>query len=228
MAREKLTITGVLEPRTIGDKNIPLQEFYADGKKYSVFSKSLFPYIKLNTEIDAEVETKEGESWTNRKVIDIFVNGQSVKAQGQGGGYRGKSPEELELSRRSFALSYAKDLAVAGIIPVKDIPSQATEFYNWLHNEVKPTATAVKDTEDKPSPVKGEEIESSVPEGSIRLTQHSSITTEQKERLKELQEKLPRRSKQLIREWGWNVEKIAELTKDQANHLIEVMDKEVK
>ena len=140
--RQKLTITDVLEPRTIGDKNIPLQEFNANGKKYSVFSKALFPYIKLNTEIDAEVEVKEGENWTNYKIIDIFVNGQSVKGQGQGGGYRGKSPEEMELSRRSYALSYAKDLAVAGIIEVKDIPDQATEFYDWM----KPTATAVKET----------------------------------------------------------------------------------
>jgi len=47
-------------------------------------------------------------------------------------GYKGKSPEELDLSRRSYALSYAKDLAVAGIIAVKDIPRQATEFSNWL------------------------------------------------------------------------------------------------
>lgn len=163
--RQKLTITDVLEPRTIGDKNIPLQEFNANGKKYSVFSKALFPYIKLNTEIDAEVEVKEGENWTNYKVIDIFVNGQSVKAQGQGGGYRGKSPEELDLSRRSYALSYAKDLAVAGKIEVKDIPGKATEFSDWL--QVKTTAVAVKETEKAigvatptPSPVKGEETKS--------------------------------------------------------------------
>ena len=140
--RQKLTITDVLEPRTIGDKNIPLQEFNADGRKYSVFSKALFPYIKLNTEIDAEVEVKSAPSgeWTNYKIVDIFVNGQSVKSQQQGG-YRGKSPEEMELSRRSYALSYAKDLVVAGIIAVKDIPDQATEFYDWM----KPTATAVKE-----------------------------------------------------------------------------------
>ena len=137
MARQKLTITDVLDPRTIGDKNIPLQEFYADGKKYSVFSKPLFPYIKLNTEIDAEVEVKEGENWTNYKVIDIFIDGKSVKSQGQGGGYRGKSPEELEQSGRSQCLSYSKDLAVAGKIEVEAIPDKATEFYNWLKETKK-------------------------------------------------------------------------------------------
>lgn len=207
--RQKLTITEVLEPRTIGDKNIPLQEFNADGKKYSVFSKSLFPYIKLNTEIDAEVEVKEGENWTNRKVIDIFVNGQSVKGQQQGG-YRGKSPEELELSRRSYALAYAKDLAVADKIDISQILDKATEFYNWLHSGADKLPANCQEPLN---------TESSLPKPE-------PITDEQKERLKELQEKLPGRIKEFSEQWGWNVKSISKLTKDQANHLIEEMDKE--
>jgi len=146
--RQKLTITEVLEPRTIGDKNIPLQEFHADGKKYSVFSKSLFPYIKLNTEIDAEVEVKEGENYTNRKIVDIFVDGKSVKSQGQGG-YRGKSPEELDLNARSYALAYAKDLAVAGKIEVKDIIPTATEYYDWLRPTTKAPVEGPEATQEQ-------------------------------------------------------------------------------
>ena len=226
--RQKLTITEVLEPRTIGDKNIPLQEFNANGKKYSVFSKALFPYIKLNTEIDAEIEVKSAPSgeWTNYKIIDIFVNGQSVKSQGQGGGYRGKSPEELELSRRSFSLAYAKDLAVAGIIAVKDIPGQATEFYDWMG--VKTTATAVKKTAEQTRKEAGvTRAMDTSPEEASSLT-IEPITTEQKERLKELQEKLPGRMKELCEEWGWNIQAISKLTKDQATHLVEKMEKELK
>ena len=222
--RQRLIITEVLEPRTIGDKNIPLQEFSANGKKYSVFSKALFPYIKLNTEIDAEVEIKSAPSgeWTNYKVIDIFVNGQSVKSQGQGGGYRGKSPEEMELSRRSYALSYAKDLAVADKIDISQILDKATEFSDWL----KPTATAVKDaTVPKQEPKKAE-FKTAFAGDLVDETE--PITTEQKARLKELQEKLPGRMKELTEQWGWNIKTISKLTKDQANHLIEVMDKETK
>ena len=201
--RQKLTIKEVLEPRTIGEKNIPLQEFMADGKKYSVFSKSLFPYIKLNAEIDAEVVIKQGDNWTNYKITDIFIDGKSVRSQQ--GFNRGKSPEELELSCRSYALSYAKDLAVASKIEVGALLAQATEFYNWM--QVKPIA--VKDTS------KSEVLELPEP-----------ITAEQKERLKELQEKLPGRSLQLIKEWGWEVKSITKLTNDQAKHLIEVMEAE--
>jgi hypothetical protein len=44
----------------------------------------------------------------------------------------GKSPEELEQSARTMALSYSKDLAVAGKIPVEDILSQADRFLEWI------------------------------------------------------------------------------------------------
>ena len=196
--RQKLTIKEVLEPRTIGEKNIPLQEFMADGKKYSVFSKSLFPYIKLNAEIDAEVVIKQGDNWTNYKITDIFIDGKSVRSQQ--GFNRGKSPEELELSCRSYALSYAKDLAVASKIEVGALLAQATEFYNWM--QIKPTSKS----------------------GVLELPE--PITAEQKERLKELQGKLPGRALQLIEEWGWDVKSITKLTKDQAKHLIEVMEAE--
>jgi len=234
--RQKLTITEVLEQRTIGDKNIPLQEFWADGKKYSVFSKSLFPYIKLNAEIDAEVEAKPSPSgeWTNYKITDIFVNGQSVKQQGQGGGYRGKSPEELDLSRRSYALSYAKDLVVADKLEFGDLLATATMFSDWLKSKSlteNPTASAVKETainKSPPPPSKDTDPGVVIREGGKLLTEFEPITAEQKERLKELQEKSPGRIKELIEEWGWNVKAISKLTKDQANHLIEVMEKEAK
>ena len=227
--RQKLTIKEVLEPRTIGEKNIPLREFMADGKKYSVFSKSLFPYIKLNAEIDAEVVIKQGDNWTNYKITDIFIDGKSVRSRQ--GFNRGKSPEELELSCRSYALSYAKDLAVASKIEVGALLAQATEFYNWM--QVKPIA--VKDTS------KSEVLELPV-RASTKLTKDQAkrlieemeaeqplfpeADNEQKERLKELQEKLPGRSLQLIKEWGWEVKSITKLTNDQAKHLIEVMEAE--
>jgi hypothetical protein len=44
----------------------------------------------------------------------------------------GKSKEELEQSARTMCLSYAKDLAVAGKIPVENILSQADKFLEWI------------------------------------------------------------------------------------------------
>ena len=201
--RQRLVIEKVFESRTIGDKDIPIQEFMAGGKKYSVFGKTLPAYIKEGIEIDAEVRIQQGDNWTNYKITDIFIDGKSVRSQQ--GFNRGKSPEELELSCRSYALSYAKDLAVASKIEVGALLAQATEFYNWM--QVKPIA--VKDTSKS---------------GVLELPE--PITAEQKERLKELQEKLPGRSLQLIKEWGWGVKSITKLTNDQAKHLIEVMEAE--
>jgi len=212
--REKLTITEVLEPRTIGEKNIPLQEFMADGKKYSVFGETLPPYIKLNAEIDAEVDIKKGPTgttWTNYKVTDIYLDGKSVKAQKQGFN-RGKSPEELELSRRSYALAYAKDLAVAGLIPIKDIPNKATEFYNWMQvTATAPTSDVINDIMKK----------------AIDLEPPEPITAGQKGRLKELQEKLPGRMKELTTKWVWGITTVSKLTKPQAEHMIEELEKEL-
>ena len=208
--RQRLVIEKVFESRTIGDKNIPIQEFMSGGKKYSVFGKTLPSYIKEGIEIDAEVRIQQGDNWTNYKITDIFIDGKSVRSQQ--GFNRGKSPEELELSCRSYALSYAKDLAAVSKIEVGNILDKATEFYNWMQIKptvVTPTVTAVKDTA-------GLEV----------LELPEPITAEQKERLKELQEKLPGRALQLIKEWGWEVKSITKLTKDQAKHLIEVMEAE--
>ena len=204
--RQKLTIKEVLELKSIGDRGAQLQEFIAgDGKKYGTFTPSFFPFIKQGAEIDVQWEEEKKGEFINRRIKGIFIDGKLVKAQQRFGGNRGKSPEELELSCRSYALSYAKDLAVASKIEVGALLAQATEFYNWM--QVKPIA--VKDTSKL---------------GVLELPE--PITAEQKERLKELQEKLPGRSLQLIKEWGWGVKSITKLTNDQAKHLIEVMEAE--
>lgn len=215
--REKLTITGVPDQRTVGDKNIPLQEFYVGEKTYSVFSKALFPYIKRNAEIDVEVETKEGDGWTNFKVVDLFIDGKSVKGEKQwGGGNRGKSQEELDLNRRSYALSYAKDLAVAGIIAVKDIPSQATEFSDWL--TVNPTATAVKDAVKEVLKEGGMAIpEEPVKPPPIDITKILSATQQQKDTLLAFEKKHPGKAQELMDKHGFK----KKLTKANADILID-------
>ncbi len=44
----------------------------------------------------------------------------------------GKSQEELDQSARTMALSYSKDLAVAGKMPVEQILEMADKFLEWI------------------------------------------------------------------------------------------------
>jgi len=66
----------------------------------------------------------------------------------------GKSLVELELSRRSFALSYAKDLAVAERIDVCDIAGVANDFYKWLKSGqgVSTVQSTMEAPEENPEP----------------------------------------------------------------------------
>ena len=105
----------------------------------------------------------------------------------------GKSPEELELSRRSFALSYAKDLVVAHEENKENILARAKEFYDWLKNE----------------PTEPKEIIS--PKESSKPA--SPATAEQKKQLAEFEKKRPGRIAEIMKEQGFT----RELTKTQAS-----------
>jgi hypothetical protein len=132
--RKNLTITQVEEIKKVGDKQIPKLSFKAkDGDKeltYFTFKSSLFEQIKEGQTINADIETEQKGEYTNRKIVQVYVDGQSVSSKKQG--YYGKSPEELDLSARAYALSYAKDLAVGDKIKVVDIIIRADIFYDWL------------------------------------------------------------------------------------------------
>ena len=135
-----------------------------------------------------------------------------------------KSPEErISIERQKsadIAFTHAQDVDIT-----EDILKEAEKIYQWIHNGVNPTATAVKDTPKT--------IEEAIAPLGLAIPEEDNlkvepITTEQKERLKELQEKKPGRIKELIDEWGWGVQAISKLTKDQANRLIKQMEGEVK
>ena len=132
--RKTLTITQANEIQKVGEKQIPKLSFKAkDGDKeltYFTFKSSLFELIKEGQTINAEVETEQRGEYTNRKVVQVYVDGQPLG--GQKSQYRGKSPEELEQTARLMILAYAKDLAVAQVIPLDGIIKQADTFYSWL------------------------------------------------------------------------------------------------
>ena len=134
--RKNLTITQVNEIQKVGDKQVPKLSFRArEGDSelaaiYFTFKTSLFELIKEGQTINADIETEIRGDYTNRKVVQIYVDGQPVSSKGTQ--YRGKSPEELEQQARLMILAYAKDLAVANKIPLEDIPKIADRFYTWL------------------------------------------------------------------------------------------------
>lgn len=138
--RKYLTITKVEEVKKVGNNQIPKLSFRAkDGDKelsYCTWRSSLFESIKEGETINADVEVKtrewEGETMTERRINQIYVDGQPLGGKKGGQYYRGKSPEELDLSAKSYALAYAKDLAVAERIELSQIIPYAEDFHKWL------------------------------------------------------------------------------------------------
>ena len=149
--RKTLTITQVNDIQKVGEKQIPKLSFKAkdaDGEfLYSTFRSSLFDAIKQGSVIDAEVDVKQDGDWINRRVVQIYVNGQPIGGQKQG--FRGKSPEELELSARAYALSYAKDLVNGDKLELGKILDQATAFHKWLTNG-KPISQKGDESQSEP------------------------------------------------------------------------------
>lgn len=183
--RMKLEILEVKERQSVGEKGAIKLTFKAKGDDgehwYYTFRSSLFETIEggQGKTFEVDIEVKETEQWgTQRDIKQIYVEGQPVGGKKQGGWQpRGKSPEELELSRRSFALSYAKDLAVAKLIEVNDVLTTAEVYYRWLgaftasialkttpKDAVKKTTTAVKSTTQ----------ETDIPAPNIEQAEHDS------------------------------------------------------
>ena len=134
--RKTLTITEVGQITKVGEKQIPKLSFKAkDGAgefSYSTFRSSLFDAIKEGATIEADVEVKQDGDWINRRIVQVYVNGQPIGGQKQG--FRGKSPEELDQQAKMMCLAYAKDLAVADRIENDQITYWADGFYEWFKN----------------------------------------------------------------------------------------------
>ena len=132
----------------------------SDGAKFGYWGKPPGGLVNGST-IEAEVVVKG--KYNNIKDGSIKVLtvtekpapvAETAKPVGEKYRYWGKSPEELELSRRSFALSYAKDLALADKIKVTQVIIWATDFDNWLQGNPVPEDAGVSLIPAEPSLVK--------------------------------------------------------------------------
>jgi len=159
--RKNLTITEVNEIQKVGDKQIPKLSFKARGNEaeeaisYFTFKSSLFDYIKIGQTITADIETEQRGEYTNRRIVQVYKDGQGVVSKGQGRSY-GKSPEELEQQARLMILAYSKDLVVADKISLEGMLKEADRMYTWLKMTDKIIAPI---PQTKVSPLAGEETE---------------------------------------------------------------------
>lgn len=131
--RIKLIVTEAKEPQEVGSKGAKKLTFKGkspDGTilSYFTFKTSLFEYIKKNAELDAEVEVKsrevDGNTYVDRQVQQLFVNGQpvgSVKGEFKPGGYsRQSNPEERASIESQVAIKAITELLVGKVIALKD------------------------------------------------------------------------------------------------------------
>lgn len=160
--RKKLIITKEPEAKQItGKDNQPLNfvEFMAkvEGEdsvvKYSSWTKTLSDLIKLNklnavidcyvVVTDQKQADLDGNPYKNRKITQIYQDGEPVKTEQQGKAW-GKSPEtvamELDSKARNTALMQACAM-IAFDMPskpgeaIQDTLSTADRFYAWLKGE---------------------------------------------------------------------------------------------
>jgi len=123
MERKTLTITEVLETRTVGKNNTPLYRFKAKDAGgtevvYETWSKSVAELVKLGAsiEVDADVEKKEsnGNTYIHHIIKQAYVNGQPVAQQGKGGGFR-TDPETQKWVAEFNRASIERQVAVKEI-----------------------------------------------------------------------------------------------------------------
>ena len=122
-------IITTVTPKVWKDKQFV--ELTIAGKTYSCWQTSLIGTLKVGDDIKGEITEKPGQT---AKFNIKSINGKDIESkapwQGKGGGGRGGDP-------KSFACSYAKDIAIACI--EKGLMTQSKEFdsilehyYNWF------------------------------------------------------------------------------------------------
>lgn len=143
MERLKLKVLEVKEREKVGKNQIDKLSFKAslgdgEGAWYFTFKTSLFEVIEAKGEIDAEVDISEREydsnTYVDRKITQIYKDGQPIG--GQKKGQWGKSPEavhlEVEGRYRNTALMQAVELVKYDKLSIEAILSKADLFYKWL------------------------------------------------------------------------------------------------
>ncbi len=132
--KDKLTlsITEVSEPKEVGQKGAKKLAFKAktaDGKElsYFTFTTKFFPIIQAKGELDGDVETSQreydGNTYTDRKLVEVYKDGQPVGGEKKGWQPRGgkDSPEKRASIEAQKAVEIGANLWIAGKIKDDDM-----------------------------------------------------------------------------------------------------------
>jgi hypothetical protein len=122
--RIKLTVKEVSEPKQVGNKGAQKLQFKAttpENKElsYFTFSTRLFEHIKAGVAIDADVDTTTsehgGNTYTDRKVTQIYIDGQALGGQGRQSGGWEKRDNTASIEAQTAA-KIGCELLVAGLV----------------------------------------------------------------------------------------------------------------
>ena len=104
----------------------------------TAFNSAFFPLLKPEAALDCDIETKQSGNFINRTLTQVYVDGKPMveKKAFAGGGYRGKSPEELIIERRSIERQTSLKLAVEywgdKERDLFQVFTVADAFYKWV------------------------------------------------------------------------------------------------
>src|SRR3990167_1699440 len=108
----------------------PIKVWEKDGKKVQIYE------VTLSDGTKGESFGKEIPEGTAQEALDITEGqyGKKIKLKSAGSGYGGGKQRS---GNESFALSYSKDLVVAGKVTIEQILTTADKLYQWLESKKK-------------------------------------------------------------------------------------------
>ncbi len=178
--RDTLTILEAKEPQKIGDKGAQKLVIKAKNKEgkdlqYFTFSNRLFSYLTQDAviECDIDISTREYENqtYTDRKITQIYKDGQPVERKGGGGNFNNRDAS----IEQQVAAYIVTDLWKSSLL-TKDDPL-VKKMLVWIDKRlstdkapepakapepVKAPAPEVKKKESKPTPAKDNKSEQAV------------------------------------------------------------------
>ncbi len=144
--RKKRTVAKVFAAREAKGQNgnFEVMDFTAalqgeaEAVKYFVTFKALQEYIKDGAIIDCDVDVKpsgktdpDGQPYHNRKVTQIYVNGQPVSGAKKFGGFQKDSPEQRASIEAQTAIKEIGECWRSG--KFQDTDPEVATYRGWLH-----------------------------------------------------------------------------------------------
>lgn len=162
----QLVVKTAGEPVVFGSGGGKKLQFACDDNiSYATFNPSLFGSITAGVTLDADVEVRVNGEYTNYVVTQIYRDGNPVagakKWGGEGGGYRGKSPEETKAIADQVRIKAIVDLW--GKDKLKDDAPLVKKMLAWLGELGSPVPQPVP----APQPVARPVAEQGVPSATL-------------------------------------------------------------